>query len=66
MKGTREPGVLYRRMRSHLEAIETTHLVGPEVPSADERFIRKIVSISYEWVSWNKSLLKFVMLIFPL
>lgn len=43
LKGSRDPGILYRRMRGHLDAIETNHLVGPDIPAKDEMLIRKVV-----------------------
>ena len=45
LQTTQDPGVLYRRFCSHVQAMETNHLVGQEVSWEDELEIRKIVSI---------------------
>lgn len=44
LQTSKDPGILYRRFVSHVQALETTHLIGPGIPAADERQIRHIVS----------------------
>ena len=46
LRGTRDPGILYRRMRNHLDSLETTHLVEGNVPYKQELLIRKVVSFN--------------------
>ena len=53
LQTSNDPGILYRRFVSHVQALETTHLIGPGIPNDDERQIRHIVSSNSLYYSHN-------------